>query len=130
VGVTGSRDIPFELTIFSDGAEFWRDTLKIAIVAGGIAQGEEIPQKYRLEQNYPNPFNPSTTIRYGLPSRSHITLTVVNTLGQQVATLIQGEQEAGYHEIKFDASGLASGVYMYRLQAGDFVQSLKLTLLR
>ena len=90
----------------------------------------ELPHEFLLQQNYPNPFNPSTTIRYGLPSRSHVTLAVFNTLGQQVATLVQGEQEAGYHDVHFDASGLASGVYLYRLQAGDFVQSLKLTLLR
>ena len=89
-----------------------------------------VPVSFTLGQNYPNPFNPSTTIRYSLPSRSLVTLTVFNTLGQQVATLVQGEQEAGYHEVQFDGSGLASGVYVYRLQAGDFVQSLKLTLLR
>jgi hypothetical protein len=90
----------------------------------------QLPQEFLLQQNYPNPFNPSTTIRYGLPSRSHVTLTVFNTLGQQVATLQDGEQEGGYHEVQFDGSGLASGVYVYRLQGGDFVQSLKLTLLR
>ena len=83
-----------------------------------------------LEQNYPNPFNPSTTIRYGLPSRSNVTLTVFNTLGQQVATLIQGEQQAGYHEVKWDASSLASGVYICRLMAGDFMQTKRLLLLK
>jgi len=94
------------------------------------SQRPSLPTSFVLGQNYPNPFNPSTTIRYGLPSRSQVTLAVYNTLGQQVATLVEGEQESGYHEVQFDASGLASGVYMYRLQAGDFVQSLKLTLLR
>ena len=83
---------------------------------------------YALHQNYPNPFNPSTTIRYGLPSRSHVVLTVFNTLGQQVAMLVEGEQEAGYHEVKFEAGGLASGVYFSRLQAGDFLQTRKLLL--
>jgi hypothetical protein len=75
-----------------------------------------LPESFRLYQNYPNPFNPSTTIRYGLPGRSHVTLAVFNTLGQRVAVLQEGEQEAGYHESVFDASGLASGVYLYRLQ--------------
>ncbi len=88
------------------------------------------PTGFALCQNYPNPFNPSTTIRYGLPIRSHVTLTVFNTLGQQVATLVQGEQEAGFHEVSFDASGLTSGVYLYRLQAGDFVQTKKLVFVR
>lgn len=57
-------------------------------------------------------------------------MTVFNTLGQQVATLVQGDQEAGYHEVRFDASGLSSGVYFYRLQAGDFVSTKKLLLLK
>ena len=81
-------------------------------------QPAEVPRAHVLEQNYPNPFNPTTTIRYGLPTRSYVTLTVYSTLGQRVATLFHGEQEAGYHEAVFDASGLASGMYLYRLQAG------------
>jgi hypothetical protein len=94
-------------------------------------EGEGLrPLTYRLEQNYPNPFNPSTTIRYGLPSHSHVTLTVFNTLGQRVATLVEGEQEAGFHEAVFDASALASGVYLYRLTAGSFVETRKLVLVR
>ena len=87
-----------------------------------------LPSEYAISQNYPNPFNPSTTIRYGLPQWSQVTLTVFNTLGQQVAVLQNGEQEAGYHEVKFDANGLSSGVYFYRLSAGEFVQTKKLLL--
>jgi hypothetical protein len=95
-----------------------------------VEAGDVKPAAFRLEQNYPNPFNPSTTVRYGLPRKSNVQLAVFNTLGQQVATLVEGEQEAGYHEIKFGASGLASGVYFYRLKTGDFVQTRKLLLLR
>ena len=83
-----------------------------------------------LSQNYPNPFNPATTIRYGLPNRSHVTLTVYNTLGQQVAQLINSDIDAGYHEIQFNASNLASGVYFYRMQAGSYVETKKLCLVR
>ena len=90
----------------------------------------QIPSEFSLEQNYPNPFNPSTTIRYALPQRSHVTLTVFNTLGQQMAMLVNGEVEPGYHEVQFNASGLSSGVYFYRIHAGDFVQSKKLLLLK
>ncbi len=89
-----------------------------------------IPEAIVLNQNYPNPFNPSTTIRYGLPIRSHVTLAVFNTLGQQVALLQNGEQEAGYHEVKFDGNSLSSGVYFYRMQTENFVQSRKLLLVR
>jgi hypothetical protein len=85
---------------------------------------------FELLQNYPNPFNPSTTIRYGLPARTHVLLTVYNTIGQQVAILQDGEQDAGYHEVRFNASGLASGTYFYRIQAGDFSQVKRLLLLR
>jgi hypothetical protein len=91
---------------------------------------EQAPLEYQLHQNYPNPFNPSSTIRYSLPQESNVSLAVFSTLGQQVATLVRGEQEAGYHEVKFDATGLSSGVYFCRLEAGDFVQTRKLLLLR
>jgi hypothetical protein len=88
------------------------------------------PAHYVLNQNYPNPFNPSTTIRYGLPQRSHVTLTVFNTLGQAVAVLQEGEKEAGYQEVRFDRGSLASGVYYCRMKAGSFAAVLKLLLLR
>jgi hypothetical protein len=83
-----------------------------------------------LDQNYPNPFNPSTTIRYALPRRSQVRLTVFDVLGQQVLVLVDGEVEAGYHEVQFDAGRLSSGVYFYRLHAGDYAQTKKLLLLR
>jgi hypothetical protein len=85
---------------------------------------------FDLMQNYPNPFNPITTIRYGLPVRAHVTLAVFNTLGQSVATLVNGEVDAGYHEVTFDAAGLASGVYFYRMQAGSFTDTKRLLLVR
>jgi hypothetical protein len=88
------------------------------------------PLDFELSQNYPNPFNPTTTIRYGLPHKSAVQLRIFNTLGRQVGTLVQGEQEAGYHEVRLDGSGLASGVYFYRLQAGSFLQTRKLLLLK
>jgi hypothetical protein len=99
------------------------------IVAGvGISRGE-VPALFRLEQNFPNPFNPSTTVRYVLPVRSHVTLSVFNTLGQLVATLVNESREPGNHEVQFDANGFSSGVYFYRIQAGDFVQTKRLLLL-
>jgi hypothetical protein len=100
------------------------------VIAGGAPGASALPEEFALGQNYPNPFNPSTTIRYSLPRRSEVSLTVFNTLGQIVGVLQNAEQEAGYHEVKFDASGLSSGVYFYRLAAGDFVQTHKLALVK
>ena len=95
-----------------------------------VGQSKGIVEGFQLEQNYPNPFNPSTTMRYVLPQRADVSLVVFNPLGQKVATLVQGEQEAGGHEVRFDATSLASGVYFYRLRAGDAVQTRRLLLLR
>jgi hypothetical protein len=89
-----------------------------------------VPTHCSLDQNYPNPFNPSTTIRFGVPVRSHVTLTILNILGQQMAQLVDDNKEAGYHEVRFEASGLSSGAYFYRIQAGDFVQTRRLLLLK
>jgi len=113
------------------GQTLFSKTMLFQIVTStDVAQADQLPRTYGLDQNYPNPFNPSTTIRYALPHRSFVTLAVYNTLGQHVAVLVQGEREAGYHEAVFDASGLASGVYLYRLQAGDFIQTKRLVLVR
>lgn len=88
------------------------------------------PSSFSLDQNFPNPFNPSTTIGYGLPERSQVTLTVFNTLGQSVSTLVNGDLEAGYHEVTFDGKNLSSGLYFYRIQAGSFVETRRLLLIR
>jgi len=92
--------------------------------------GSTLPVVFSLDQNYPNPFNPATTIGFALPKRSHVTLTLLNTLGQQVGQLINGEVDAGYHEVKLDGTNLASGVYIYRLQAGSFVRTRTSLLLK
>ncbi len=88
------------------------------------------PNATTLFQNYPNPFNPTTTIRYSLPHRAHVTLTVFNTLGQKVAELVNGEVSAGSCEVQFNAGNLASGMYFYRLQAGSFFETKRLCVLR
>ncbi len=90
----------------------------------------EIPRFYSLAQNYPNPFNPSTTIEFALPKPAFVMLKVYNMLGEQVATLIAEKRSAGIHKLNWGARGLASGVYLYRLEAGDFVQAKKLILIR
>jgi hypothetical protein len=85
---------------------------------------------FALGQNYPNPFNPSTTISYQLPQESLVTLKVYDVLGNEMVTLINEEKPAGSYEAKFDASKLSSGVYVYRLQAGNFIQTKKMMLVK
>lgn len=91
---------------------------------------EALPLTYKLDQNYPNPFNPTTTIQYSLKEAGLVTLRVYNILGQEVATLINGVQNAGFHKVNFDASQLATGIYVYRISANDFVASKKMLLLK
>jgi len=83
-----------------------------------------------LHQNYPNPFNPTTTIRFSLPQREHVTLKVFDVLGREVATLVSERLSAGRHFVQWNALGRASGVYLYRLQVGTYVEAKKMTLLR
>ncbi|MCB0746449.1 MAG: CotH kinase family protein [Ignavibacteriae bacterium] len=89
-----------------------------------------IPIKYELSQNYPNPFNPSTTINYSLPENNYITLKVYNLLGEEVRTLFEGVKQAGSYITTFDAANLSSGVYYYRLVAGEYSNTKKFILLK
>lgn len=91
---------------------------------------EIVPNKYELKQNYPNPFNPVTHIQFGLPIASDAFVRVYNTQDQQVAELINGFQQAGTYEVVFDASGLASGLYFYRLEAGTFQKVKRMLLVK
>ncbi len=85
---------------------------------------------FDLSQNYPNPFNPSTQIDFSIPQQSNVQLKVYNTLGQLVATLVNGNLSAGSHSVTFDARNLASGLYIYRLSAGNFTSVKKMMLLK
>jgi ligand-binding sensor domain-containing protein len=114
----------------TNGYGIWRRPLAQVVITDVAAAGGGIPGAFRLEQNYPNPFNPSTTIRYNIPRRSYVTLTVFNILGQQVTDLVSAQQDPGFHEIRFDASGLASGIYFYRLTAEGYTSTRKLVVLR
>ncbi len=90
----------------------------------------ELPVTVALYQNYPNPFNPSTTISYSLPEHAHIELIVFDMLGREVAVLVEGQQMPGTYEIRFDAGHLASGIYLYRLRAGEVLRSGRMMLMR
>jgi hypothetical protein len=90
----------------------------------------KIPSEFSLQQNYPNPFNPSTKVKYEIPERSFVTLKVYDVLGKEVATLVNDEKPAGVFEFEFNGAGLTSGIYFYKLQVGDFVETRKMVLLR
>jgi hypothetical protein len=93
-------------------------------------QPDTKPTAYKLYENYPNPFNPSTTIKYDLKEANHVTLTVYNMLGQKVATLVDKQQQSGQHQVRFDATGMSSGIYFYRINAGDYSATHKMTLVK
>ena len=97
----------------------------------GVAQNEHtIPIGMALAQNYPNPFNPTTVISYQLPMVSQVSLKVYDLLGKEVATLVNEYKPAGSYEVLFDAAHLATGIYYYRLNAGDFTETKKMILLK
>jgi photosystem II stability/assembly factor-like uncharacterized protein len=105
------------------------DNLSIQPMYVGV-EDEVIPTKFELSQNYPNPFNPTTSIKFSLAKESKVSLKVFNNLGEEVAELVNGNKSAGIYRINFNASNLASGIYYYRLEAGDFVQTRKMILLK
>jgi hypothetical protein len=112
------------------GTSEWSAVRTFTTVVTGVSEEAGTPTAFNLRQNYPNPFNPSTVIRYALPVQSHVLLEVFNLLGQKVSVLVDADQEAGYHEVSFHRASLSSGVYLYRLTAGKFVQTRKLVLVR
>ncbi len=88
------------------------------------------PKEFKLEQNYPNPFNPTTTIQYQLPADAKVTLKIYDVLGSEVTTLVNEDQDAGYKEVKFNATNLASGMYIYRLTANKYVSIKKMMVVK
>ncbi len=88
------------------------------------------PVEFELSQNYPNPFNPSTTIKFSIPEGSQVSLKIYNSLGQEIKILVNQFMEAGVHNVNFNAIGLNSGMYFYRLDAGEFTQVRKMTLIK
>jgi hypothetical protein len=102
--------------------------------SGEPENGEDIPQiipdEISLEQNYPNPFNPSTTISYQLPEKNHVSLNVYDILGNLVTTLVNQDMDAGYYTVNWNASQLASGIYIYRIISGSYVSTKKMILMK
>jgi hypothetical protein len=100
------------------------------LIPTSVDEENTIPTEFFVRQNYPNPFNPTTTIRFGLPASAHVTITVYNLLGQEVARILEGRRDAGTYEVPFEASRLGSGVYLYRVQADRAVSVKRMILLK
>ncbi|HSD62690.1 MAG TPA: T9SS type A sorting domain-containing protein [Ignavibacteriaceae bacterium] len=128
-------DVVFEFDVNRNAPAGTKDTLRFSITGDNnvFAQKEIIlnfttPNEYRLEQNFPNPFNPTTKIQYQLPFNSKVTLKVYDILGEEVSTLVNEVQDAGYKEILFNGSNYSSGIYIYRITAqnnGNTFTSIK-----
>ncbi len=119
------------IAIASDGTDAVRDTTVVNVIRMVNVETEPgIPTTYELKQNFPNPFNPSTTIKFDIPQESNVVLKVYNMLGEEVATLVNDMLPAGFYRFNFDASGLASGTYIYRITAENYVSTKKMLLVK
>jgi hypothetical protein len=103
-------------------------TYQLAVT--GISDNNTVVAKFELSQNYPNPFNPTTTINYSVPTAGLVTLKVYNVLGNEVETLVSEQKSSGTYNVQFIGNRLASGVYFYKLQAGSFIETKKMILLK
>jgi hypothetical protein len=132
IAVAGAEAMDAAITVIVDSGEnlelygnvnevpFATRTVKVPV----------IPAEYSLAQNYPNPFNPETTIEFGMPDDAQVKVTVFNVLGQVVTSLVDSEMPAGYHVVTWDASDMASGVYFYRIQAGEYTATKRMVLMK
>ena len=111
------------------GTSVWRRPLS-DIVTSVESFSSEPPSTFSLEQNYPNPFNPTTTVEFDLPHSEFVTLTIYNILGEEVTTLVSERLTAGKYKYDWDAGSLASGIYLYRIEAGDYVEVKKMVLIK
>lgn len=139
--ISSTSSNPFTLTAPSGGtylvnagyknpSKRW-DSMSVAISVTDVRDNNLEPvSTYKLYNNYPNPFNPSTKIKYSIPLKSNVNLQIYDAAGKEVASLVNGEQAVGDHEINFDAENLTSGVYFYKLHAGSFIQTKKMLLLK
>ena len=142
----GNSNFKTEWTIMGleDGIYYWSVQAIDGAMAGSVfsqegiftigsvlsSENESLPNEFKLGQNYPNPFNPATTIKYMIKDQSLVSLKIYDVLGNEVATLVNEIKPKGAYTFKFDASSLPSGVYFYRLTAGNFIETKKMLLLK
>ncbi len=125
----------FQFKVEGNGTIYWDNFYFYSNLVGVDNTSETLPQKFTLEQNFPNPFNPFTTLRYDLPEDALVNITIYDMLGRKVKTLVNTTQDAGFKSVIWDATNnqgrpASAGVYLYNLQAGEFVQTKKMVLLK
>jgi hypothetical protein len=130
IAALNGKIYPIWMRMDKDSLSVWTALVTDTSSVLGVGEGEYLSNQFRLAQNYPNPFNPTTTIRFSIPRSGHVTLRVYNTLGEEVSTLLDEYLPAGEHATEWNRGNLASGVYFYRLQSGDLLDTRKLVLLR
>lgn len=117
-----------QTTIHQVQAGFWQIYYQNVMVS--ITENDITPIEFKLEQNYPNPFNPSTIIKFAIPERSNVLIKIYDPLGGEVRTFINQEMDRGWYNLEFNATGLASGFYIYRMYAGSYVSSKKMLVIK
>jgi hypothetical protein len=122
------ENVALNVNFYSDNNLLWKDSTDM--VVGLMEKDKPVPTTFMLRQNYPNPFNPSTTIAFDIPKNDKVTLKVYNILGEEVTALLSASLLSGSHSVNWDAGNLASGVYLYRLEAEGFVQTRKMILMK
>lgn len=130
VNVEGPFTLKFQQTSASSGQVSIGDIVWSGYQVVSVKENNKIPESFLLAQNYPNPFNPETTIGYSIPTQGHVTLSVYNSLGQLVSTLVNEFENAGNYKVKFNAKNLSSGIYFYRISCGNFSAIKKLILVK
>jgi len=129
VGTLGQSSIDRgDNTIHQTQSGFW--SMYSQNVLQDVEGENKLPTEYRLEQNYPNPFNPSTIIKFGIPERTNVVIKIYDILGSEVITLINQEMDIGWYEVQFNASNYSSGIYIYRMQAGNYISTKKMLLVK
>ena len=124
-----AEDMKIKVTVTDDDGNTVSDSERLIYTAKS-ASGSSLPTTFTLEQNYPNPFNPSTEIKYQLPEAAHVSLSIYNMLGQEVAQLVDTRQVIGFYTVTWDAAKFASGPYIYKLEAGDFSETKQMVLIK
>ena len=123
--------------IFSGNAEnsthkiqtgFWQMYLQNVLLE--VGNEAVLPTQFKLEQNYPNPFNPSTIIKFGIPERCNVLIKIYDLLGSEVTTLLNQELGIGWYDLTFNANGLSSGFYIYRMKAGNYISTKKMLMIK